>query len=233
MNKIFFDTEFTGLHKGTTLISVGLIAENGKMFYAELTDYSKEQLNPWLAENVIANLKFNESVNFVREQGDSTEAKGDKKTIRKALRKWLEQFTDVQFVSDVGHYDFILLIDLLGESAFDLPRNCCPTCIDINQDIARVKKVSNKEAFDISRESLVSNIDGDKHNALYDAKVLAAIYKSLLDLEYLKMRLEQVKEEIKGRCRPSTEVGQIAYFDAIGAFEKEKKSLEERIADLL
>ena len=34
---IFFDTEFTGLRKDTTLISIGMIAENGKTFYAELT----------------------------------------------------------------------------------------------------------------------------------------------------------------------------------------------------
>lgn len=28
--KIFFDTEFTGLHKDTTLISIGLISELGE-----------------------------------------------------------------------------------------------------------------------------------------------------------------------------------------------------------
>ena len=28
--KIFFDTEFTGLHKNTTLISIGLVDENGR-----------------------------------------------------------------------------------------------------------------------------------------------------------------------------------------------------------
>jgi len=39
--KIFFDTEFTGLHQNTTLISIGLISECGKTFYAELTDYDK------------------------------------------------------------------------------------------------------------------------------------------------------------------------------------------------
>jgi len=39
--KIYFDTEFTGLHKNTTLISIGCVAENGKTFYAELTDYDK------------------------------------------------------------------------------------------------------------------------------------------------------------------------------------------------
>ncbi len=31
---IFFDTEFTGLHRNTTLISIGLITETGEGFYA-------------------------------------------------------------------------------------------------------------------------------------------------------------------------------------------------------
>ena len=31
--KIFFDTEFTGLHKNTTLISIGLVSETGDEFY--------------------------------------------------------------------------------------------------------------------------------------------------------------------------------------------------------
>jgi hypothetical protein len=39
--KIFFDTEFSGLHKNTTLISIGCISEDGKTFYAELEDLIK------------------------------------------------------------------------------------------------------------------------------------------------------------------------------------------------
>ena len=56
MTKIFFDTEFTGLHQNTTLISIGLISECGKTFYSEFTDYDKSQLDDWLQENVINNL---------------------------------------------------------------------------------------------------------------------------------------------------------------------------------
>ena len=41
--KIFFDTEFTGLHKDTTLISIGLIDENNRSLYIELTDYDMSQ----------------------------------------------------------------------------------------------------------------------------------------------------------------------------------------------
>ena len=57
--KIFFDTEFTGLHKNTELISIGLIAENGNMFYGEITNYDKSQVDNWIQENVINNLKHN------------------------------------------------------------------------------------------------------------------------------------------------------------------------------
>ena len=43
--KIFFDTEFTGLHQNTTLISNNLISGCCKTFYVELTDYDKSQIN--------------------------------------------------------------------------------------------------------------------------------------------------------------------------------------------
>lgn len=43
--KLFFDTEFTGLHKNTTLISIGIVSECGCKFYAELTDYDKTQID--------------------------------------------------------------------------------------------------------------------------------------------------------------------------------------------
>ena len=54
--KLFFDTEFTGLHKDTTLISIGIISEDERTFYAELTDYDKSQVDDWIKENVIDNL---------------------------------------------------------------------------------------------------------------------------------------------------------------------------------
>ena len=78
------------------------------------------------------------------------------------------------------HYDFVLLIDLFG-SAFDLPKNINPACYDVNQDIARFLDISNKEAFDKSREDFLwdygINIPGEKHNSLYDALVIKEIYQ--------------------------------------------------------
>ena len=56
--KIFFDTEFTGLHKNTTLISIGMVDENGRTFYAEFSDYYESQCDKWIHENVIKHLKW-------------------------------------------------------------------------------------------------------------------------------------------------------------------------------
>ena len=183
---IFFDTEFTGLHKDTTLISIGMVAENGATFYAEFNDYDKSQCDDWIVENVLSNCYNYEDRNIetkIREWESGVADKqiyGPKKAISEMLRDWLQQFDEVTFVSDVCHYDFVLLIDLFG-SAFDLPKNVCPACHDINQDIAFALCISEKEAFDYSREEFAARFNGDiidckKHNSLYDAMVIRQIY---------------------------------------------------------
>lgn len=179
---IYFDTEFTGLHKDTTLISIGLVTENGDTFYAEFNDYDKTQCDDWIQENVINNLYGEERIKELRKTEYNAYVYGNKNEITEELKLWLDLFKgeEIQFVSDVCHYDFVLLIDLFG-SAFDLPKNINPACYDVNQDIARFLDISNKEAFDKSREDFLwdygINIPGEKHNSLYDALVIKEIYQ--------------------------------------------------------
>lgn len=184
---IFFDTEFTGLHKNTNLISIGCVDENGRTFYAELSDYDRSQCNDWIKENVIANLRFkNPSPMLKYNEGNTVvEVKGDKDYVGFMLRQWLQYYFDepIQFVSDVCHYDMVLLIDLFG-TAFDLPENVSASCHDINQDIANYYGISEKEAFDKNREDMLDvAIDGKKHNALYDAEVIRWIYAQVINNE--------------------------------------------------
>ncbi len=185
--KIFFDTEFTGLHKNTTLISIGLIDENERCFYAEFTDYDKSQCNNWIQENVIKHLEFGNDKNETTELKvcDKWGICGNKEFVKTQLEEWLSEYDNIELVSDVCHYDMVLLIDLFG-TAFDLPKNINPACHDINQDIARYYNFTEAEAFDFSREKILENryisIKGDKHNSLYDAKVIKAIYESICQL---------------------------------------------------
>lgn len=192
--KVYFDTEFTGLHQGTSLISIGLITEKGKEFYAECNDYNLLECNDWIMDNVIVNLVFKDRY-YYKETDKSLNICANKLTIAKRLREWLSnQFSDsdeIQFVSDCSHYDFVLIVDLLTagvgtsfpSTAFDLPKNVVPVCHDINQDIATHFNISLKEAFDMSREEiLIKNqirVQGKKHNSLYDAKVIKMISENL------------------------------------------------------
>lgn len=177
---VFFDTEFTGLQKDTSLISIGLVSENGKIFYAEFTDYNKSQVDDWIQKNVIDNLYFNKGHEII---ATDSYLSGTKHDIKVKLKKWLSQFDTVELVSDVCHYDMMLFIDIFG-SAWDLPKNVSPCCYDINQDIKRYYDFDSMEkAFDKSREEILKEHDlvvtGDKHNALYDARVIQAIYKMM------------------------------------------------------
>lgn len=187
--KVFYDTEFTGLHKDTTLISIGLISEDKRCFYAEFTDYDESQCDEWIQKNVIANLNKSKDVSE-REYVPNYHV-GTKEDIAIALANWFRQFDTVELVSDVCHYDMVLLIDLFG-GAFDLPSNVGASCYDINQDIARHYKISQSEAFDKSRESILydrwrdKSVNGDKHNALYDAKVIRELYQILNNVDFDK-----------------------------------------------
>lgn len=192
---LYFDTEFTGLHKNTTLISIGIISDTGETFYAELTDYDKSQLDEWIQENVINNLLFNEYDSYYKcDEENNIQVKNTKQVVAKRLETWLSHFDDeIQFISDVSHYDMVLLIDLFG-TAFNLPENVSASCHDINQDIALMYGISEKEAFNKCREDIIldaknglfdskfdftplNNLDSNnKHNSLYDAMVIKIIY---------------------------------------------------------
>lgn len=189
--KLFFDAEFTGLRQNTTPISIGIVSEDGKKFYAEFTDYDESQCNDWIKENVIKNLKLagmGVGVSDTDENPPLRIVMGDKRYIRQEANEWLRQFNKIQFVSDVCHYDFVLLIDLLtnGGTALDLPENISAVCHDLNMDIARHFHVSDLEAFDMSREQIMNDlcgsediVTGNKHDSLYDADVIRAIYEEI------------------------------------------------------
>ena len=180
---IYFDTEFTGLHKDTSLISIGLLSDCGKMFYAELNDYDKSKVDSWIQKNVINKLLSHDSMG---PNLPDWYRYSDKQSIRHDLNEWLDSFDDdiITFVSDVAHYDFVLLIDLLWGNALDMPEKYSPIVHDINNDIAEYFNISKREAFNYSREKIIQHssnnaptgLGEDKHNALYDARVIRYIY---------------------------------------------------------
>ena len=184
--KIFFDTEFTGLHQKTTLILIGLVSECGKTFYAELTDYDKSQVDDWLQKNVINNLKWNvthaDQSSF---DGDdkAREGFGNMQQVKFHLSKWLSQFESVEMWSDCLAYDWVLFCQIFGH-AFNIPSNV----FYIPFDICTLFYAKGIDP-DINREQYADGVidvhtsehwgENPKHNALWDAYVIRACYQKL------------------------------------------------------
>ena len=190
--KIYFDTEFTGLKKDTTLVSIGLITEDDESFYAELTDFDKSYKDEWFVNNVLNNLLLDKEKNAKKKTPEvfvyktkeeyfiaDKMVRGTKNEVSYELYRWLKDFVSIQLVSDVCHYDMVLFIELVG-GAFDMLPSITPACHDINQDIAEFCKITEREAFEKNREKLllengIQLPKGKKHNSMYDAKIIKMI----------------------------------------------------------
>ncbi len=172
MTKIFFDTEFTGLHQKTTLISIGLVSECGKQFYAEFTDYDHKQIDYWLDETVIKNLYLDTYSNCA--DLSDWKIKGDNEQVKNTLSIWLKQFEKVEMWSDCLAYDWVLFNNIFG-GAFDIPKSV----YYIPFDICTLFKVKGIDP-DINRELFAENFrESKKHNSLFDAEIIKACYNKL------------------------------------------------------
>ena len=201
--KIFWDCEFTGLHKNTTLISIGLVSDCGKSFYGEFCDYDKSQIDEWLQNNVINNLlftdkitascgswenwlsekrKFGDALGFALADKDMSDFQciGETPMVKNRLEKWLAQFEKIEMWSDCLAYDWVLFCNIWGH-AFSIPKNI----YYIPFDVCTVFKEKGIDP-DISREEFIADfstsddiLHGKKHNALYDAYVIRECYNKL------------------------------------------------------
>lgn len=160
--KIFFDTEFTGLHQRTNLISIGITAENGSEFYAEIGDFDARYVSIWVRDNVLNNLT---GKNVIK-----------RKELKGKLERWLDQFNKVEVWSDCLAYDWVLFCDIWGGAKhiprhiYYIPFDICTLFLahGIDPDIDR-EEFAGKEQFDHAR----------KHNAMHDARVIKACYEKL------------------------------------------------------
>jgi hypothetical protein len=204
-SRLFLDTEFTGLNQHTTLISIGIVSECGKSFYAEFTDYDALQVNDWLQENVIDNLTLTKHItksvsgyekwlsyngthdnalSFALAEKDMSnfECIGEAPMIKNRLEKWLAQFDHIEIWSDCLAYDWVLFCQIWG-GAFGIPKNI----YYIPFDICTLMKEKNIDP-DVSREEFTEGVeigfdnfafDGNKHNAMFDALNIMKCYKKI------------------------------------------------------
>ena len=211
--KIFFDTEFTGLQLRTDLISIGIIADNGAKFYAELNDYDEAKIDEWLQTNVIDNLEFSappegEDEYYTMSRlksnptgndislGCSIRMRGNMKTVGDELKVWLKQFKETPDVwSDVLAWDWVLFCELLGGG---LQVGTYAKYIPF--DIATLMVTKGVDP-DINREKLAKFDESKavKHNAMHDAIIIRDCYNELMKMPYV----DAVGTSVDGNGKPT------------------------------
>ncbi|MBK9961558.1 MAG: 3'-5' exoribonuclease [Saprospiraceae bacterium] len=181
--RIFLDTEFTGLHQHTTLISLALVSESGEEFYAEFDDYDRNQVDDWLEHHVIRHLEMKEFHQGVYQQEMLTRLKGNRKFICLELDKWLAKFSTIEIWADVLAYDWVLFCELYGGARY-LPKNIFYAPFDL-ATLFRMKElivpIANYQS-DLSRFEFAGADIQEQHHALADARVEKICFEKLIAL---------------------------------------------------
>ncbi|HYH39943.1 MAG TPA: 3'-5' exoribonuclease [Azospirillum sp.] len=113
--KIWFDTEFIEDGKTIELISIGMVAEDGREYYAEVAECDHSRACDWVRENVLAHLT-GETRTRAQIAQDIVAFVGEKPEI------WA-------YYAD---YDWVALCQLFGRM-IDLPKGWPMYCRDLKQ----------------------------------------------------------------------------------------------------
>lgn len=168
--KYFLDTEFYERPCTIELISIGIVAEDGREFYAENREFDLRvfDLEPWLNENIKPHLMFRTikglSPTVNREPGDPlTSVYDTKEGIGKWVKSWIGD-DEPEFWAFYGDYDWVVFCWLFGRM-IDLPEGWPMYCRDI------------KQLIDEKGNPRKPDQKGSEHNALADARYNKDLYE--------------------------------------------------------
>lgn len=190
--RYFYDTEFLEDGRTIDLISIGIVCEDGREYYAVNADVTRGRLlrrirrHAWLMGNVVPHLPkpygdwnnhmprswlFNYRANEVKPR-DTIAAE-----VREFLLCDLPEGTDVELWADYCAYDHVALAQLWGPM-IQLPKGIPMFTNDI-QTYARLAGVSHKH---------LPTPKEDAHNALADARNVWDRYTYIRDAQKVRTR---------------------------------------------
>lgn len=154
--KFYVDTEFLHTSRTIDLISIGIVAEDGREYYAVCEDapWDRIRKNSWLAENVVPQLGMNP-------QGPHHPDLKQHFMIRREVMSFLLRHNDgfpPELWGWYSGFDYVVLSQLFGTMA-DYPKSLPMWINDLRQETERLGVY----------HSLPVQAEG-QHHALQDAK---------------------------------------------------------------
>lgn len=150
--RYFLDTEFIERPSTIELISIGLVAEDGRELYLENVEANERLADDWIKTNVLAHLQ--RGLVAVNRQ-----------TIKQEILAFVGNDPKPEFWAYFADYDWVVFCWLFGRM-IDLPKHFPMYCRDFKQtmDDNGIKK------SDLPKQS------GTEHHALADARWLRDAY---------------------------------------------------------
>lgn len=157
--KYFLDTEFieSGPNHPIYLLSIGIVAEDGREFYAVVSDAPRDKANDWVTANVLPHL-------FAPLISDAYSSRHGR--IAGLIKKFIGDDPRPEFWGYYADYDWVVFCQIFG-AMIDLPKGWPMYCNDLKQ---LCKSIGNPT---LPKQS------STEHNALYDARWNRDAYRFL------------------------------------------------------
>ena len=172
MTRYWFDTEFIEDGRTIDLISIGIVAEDGREFYAECREAKLHRADDWVKQNVITHLVHAGHGEHVSSDDFPSCPLMYRRTIADAIVRFCDPATygKPEIWAYYADYDWVALCQLFGRM-IDLPRGWPMYCRDIKQ-----------WADMLGNPKLPEQGQGE-HHALADARWNRLAWEFLRDVE--------------------------------------------------
>jgi len=198
----FLDTEFIErMHQSLfgkarhviDLISIGIVAEDGREYYAVSSEYNYSDASDWVKANVIQPL-YIDTVHgdmrnmFTVRDFNKTLGKSNMRIMQEVRSFCLNgQSEDPSFIGYYCDYDWVLFCSLFG-TMMELPGRFPKYCIDLKQTLDEkaswysdmsIPKLSVKQCLEVMKMRNDYPKQENEHSALADARWNKALYEFL------------------------------------------------------
>lgn len=156
--RYFYDTEFIENGQTIELVSIGIVAEDGREYYAVSTDFDSSKANAWVRENVLDKLPSPRDPVWKSRERIRDE-------VYEFLTKGLRTGSQAELWAWVGAYDHVLLAQLWGDMS-GLPRNLPRFTREL------------KQYWEMAGRPKLPAVPQGNHDALVDARHNLAKFKA-------------------------------------------------------
>lgn len=180
--KYFLDTEFIEDGKTIDLISIGIVAEDGREYYAVSTEFDPSKASKWVLENVLAPMGISKKGWIATPdllspvQKTHWSAQRSLKQIGEEILTFLDPLTHgkPEFWGYYSDYDWVVFCQIWG-TMMDLPPGFPMYCCDLKQ-----------WSDQLGASSLPDQNDAE-HNALNDARWNKQVWNFLNEVSRLPL----------------------------------------------